>query len=575
MRTVLGILLVAALLPATAHAQAGAKKLNSPQQLWTRFLRLTDDAGKADDQATKDRLMTEAGRLFDLSDIKPASDRDERGRLAAAQLSDYLNRTERPTPWEFDNYETGKKQDVYKSEKGPITCERQEDESWLFTAETRLAVAVYSEKVADREATGGAGEYRDATTWVRDLFPLVMRKRAVLLAYWQWIALGALVLAGIVVSLLIQVLILLMAQRIAKRRGVELKRGRKMMRPFGLIATGTIWYVGLKYLLLGETAYAVLMNSARFVLMVGVVWSASRVIDWIAEIFAGMARATRSKLDDILVPMVRRVVKIVVVILGMVWIAENMGQDIGTLLAGLGIGGIAIALASRDSVENFFGAITILADRPFEVGDWIVMGDIEGTVSKIGFRSTRVRTFYNSLITFPNAMLIRSAVDNLGRRLYRRLKLQLGVTYDTPPEKLEAFIEGIRELIRRHPHTRKDYYHVYFHGYGDNSLDILVYLFLVVPDWGTELRERQNLLMDILRLSRELKVEFAFPTRTIHMLQSGAPEHASAPEDSVAAWRIGQEAASAIVAQQQSHRFTGPVQIGRRPDEAIGDDDGE
>ena len=113
------------------------------------------------------------------------------------------------------------------------------------------------------------------------------------------------------------------------------------------------------------------------------------------------------------------------------------------------------------------------------------MGDIEGTVAKIGFRSTRVRTFYNSLITFPNAMLIRSAVDNLGRRLYRRLKFTLGVTYDTPPEKLEAFIEGIRELVRRHPYTRKDYYHVYFHGYGANSLDILVYIFFIAPEWGT------------------------------------------------------------------------------------------
>ncbi len=574
MRKFLGILLVALLLPATVQAQDGAKKLTSPRQLWERFLKLTDDAGKETDQATKARLMTEAGQLFDLSDIEPASVRDERGRLAAAQLSDYLNRTNRPSARDFDNHETGKKRDVYKSEKGDITCERQEDESWIFTADTRRAVEGYSQDVADREATGGAGEYRDATTWVRDLFPLAMRKRAVLLSYWQWIALGALVLIGIIASFLTQMIILLFAQRIAKRRGVELQRGRKMMRPFGLIATGTIWFIGLKYLLLGETAYAVLMNTASFVLMVGVVWSASRIIDWIAEIFAGMAERTRSKLDDILVPMVRRVVKILVVILGIVWIAENMGQDIGTLLAGLGIGGIAIALASRDSVENFFGAITILADRPFEVGDWIVMGDIEGTVSKIGFRSTRVRTFYNSLITFPNAMLIRTAVDNLGRRLFRRLKLTLGVTYDTPPEKLEAFIEGIRELIRRHPHTRKDYYHVYFHSYGDNSLNVLVYLFLVVPDWATELRERQNLLMDILRLSRELKVEFAFPTRTIHMLQS-EPEHPDAPTDALQAWRVGQEAAQSIVEQQRDHRSTAPVQIGRRPDAALDDDGGE
>jgi len=569
MRTAIALLLLSTLV----LAQDGNERPAGPRQLWDRFFNLTGRAKQADDEQ-REQLLTEAGRLFELDDL-PQVDREVRGRAAARNLLGYVNRLATKVPTGTFPPASADSEFVWNTKHGPIVAAKQKDGSWLFAAETRSRVDDLYQKVAAQEATLGEGDLQDSATWLRDFFPLWMRNRVVLLSHWQWLSLALLVFTGIVASLLVQILILFFAQRIASRRGVKLERGRKVMRPFGLIATGAIWFTCLQYLLLGDMAYAVLMNASRLVLMVGVVWSACRVVDWVAEVFSGMAAGTASKLDDILVPMVRRVVKIVLVILGMVWIAENMGQDVGTLLAGLGIGGIAIALASRDSVENFFGAITILADRPFEVGDWIVMGDIEGTVSKIGFRSTRVRTFYNSLITFPNAMLIRSAVDNLGRRMHRRLKLKLGVTYDTPPEKLEAFIEGIRELVRRHPYTRKDYYHVYFHGYGDNSLDILVYLFLTTPDWGTELRERQRMLMDILRLSRELGVEFAFPTRTIHMLQGDAPAHDGAPTDVLGAWHTGQSAAKAIVDEFTGARIPPPVQIGQRPDEAVDEDGGE
>jgi MscS family membrane protein len=177
------------------------------------------------------------------------------------------------------------------------------------------------------------------------------------------------------------------------------------------------------------------------------------------------------------------------------------------------------------------------------------------------------------MITFPNAMLIRTAVDNLGAREYRRIKMRLGVTYDTPPDKLESFIEGIRELVRRHPYTRKEYYHVYFNSFGDSGLEVLLYCFVRTPDWATELRERHRLLIDILRLANELSVEFAFPTRTLHMVQGEMPEHGETAPDLKTAWRTGQGKAGEIVDQFTGRRIPPPVQIGQRPDEAL--DDGE
>jgi MscS family membrane protein len=361
--------------------------------------------------------------------------------------------------------------------------------------------------------------------------------------------------------------------RLARRRGVEIEGGRSVTRPFGIVAMGALWLLGLQFLSLPERPYVALMLCARFVLMFGAVWSACRAVDWISAVATGVAARTATKIDDLLVPMLRRAIKVFVVALGVVWIADNLDMDIAALLAGLGIGGIALALAGKETVENFFGALTILADRPFQVGDWIVMGDVEGTVSDVGFRATRVRTFYNSVITFPNAMLIRTAVDNLGAREYRRIKMRLGMTYDTPPDKLESFIEGIRELVRRHPYTRKEYYHVYFNSFGDSGLEVLLYCFVRTPDWATELRERHRLLMDILRLANELDVEFAFPTRTLHMVQSELPEHGEAPPDLKSAWRKGQGTAGEIVDQFTGRSVPPPVQIGQRPDEAL--DDGE
>ncbi|MEM8885194.1 MAG: mechanosensitive ion channel family protein [Planctomycetota bacterium] len=540
----------------------------SPRAFWKQmrdyFAAIPADPGK--DPDALEASLAGAGRLFDLDDL-PEPARAERGRNAARQFFNYME----SVGWPDESFQPLAKTEPTHS-FGLVELVRNEAGVWRVSQafRKRLPELVNTEEVAD--------VVDDPRTWLRDMFPRSYRQTDFLLATWQWIGLVLLIFAGVFFSLLVQILSLAIARRIVKRRGIELEGGRKVLRPFGLMATGVAWYFGLRHLLLSEQAESVLTNAAALVLMVGVVWSICRIVDWISQVFTGLAARTRSKLDDVLVPMVRKSVKVVVVLLGIVWILQNMGQNIGALLTGLGIGGLAIALASRDTVENFFGALTILTDSPFEIGDWIKMGDIEGTVARIGFRSTRVRTFYNSMITFPNSMLIRSAVDNFGRRQYRRLKFELGVTYDTPPEKLESFIEGIRELIRKHPYTRKDYYHVYFHSYGDNSLNILCYLFIKAPEWATELRERQRLLMDILRLSRALEIEFAFPTRTIHMLQGTTAEHDELDPNLRGAWRKGQKEARRIVKEYTGDRVPPPVKIGQRPDEAldgITDDGGE
>jgi len=213
---------------------------------------------------------------------------------------------------------------------------------------------------------------------------------------------------------------------------------------------------------------------------------------------------------------------------------------------------LAFALAAKDLLGNFFGSLTVLLDRPFHIGDWVIIGDVEGSVEQVGFRSTRIRTFYNSLITLPNALLTTTKIDNMGARRYRRMKTMLGLTYDTPPEKIDAFCEGIRSLIQLHPYMRKDYYQVYFNQYSAASLDILVYVFWETPDWNTELRERHRFLLDVLRLAKQLDVEFAYPTQTLYLKQDAEPVLNSGQEFQATmtesdAFAMGRKEATAIV----------------------------
>ena len=237
------------------------------------------------------------------------------------------------------------------------------------------------------------------------------------------------------------------------------------------------------------------------------------------------------------------------------------------MLCCIGIGGAAFAFASKDAVSNLFGSVTVLTDRPFEIGDWIVTEGVEGSVESVGFRSTRIRTFYNSLITLPNSRLTTAAVDNMGRRRYRRIKTMLGLQYDTTPEQIDAFCEGIRELIRRHTYTRKDYYHVYFNEFADSSLNVLLYCFLECPDWSIELREKHRLFCDIIKLAQRLGVSFAFPTSTLHLFQE---EHGggSLPTELSDPIEAGQRLAAHIAGPLKSPEpgrggveFTGPTEL--------------
>ena len=242
-----------------------------------------------------------------------------------------------------------------------------------------------------------------------------------------------------------------------------------------------------------------------------------RMVDLVGVYMDHFANKTDNTLDDQLVPLVRKALRTFVVIIGALFILDNLEFNVTAFMAGLSIGGLAFALAAQDTIKNFFGSLMIFIDKPFQIGDWVTSGEIDGTVEEVGFRSTRIRTFRNSVTYVPNGKLADAVVDNHGLRQYRRFSTKLSLTYDTPPQLVELFVEGLRRIVAQHPQTRKDCYEIYLNELGAHSLDVMFYIFFAVPTWSEELKAKHEVLIKIMKLADTLGVRFAFPTQTLHM----------------------------------------------------------
>lgn len=240
-------------------------------------------------------------------------------------------------------------------------------------------------------------------------------------------------------------------------------------------------------------------------------------IDIFSEFLHKMAARTKNTLDDHLVPFASKALKGFVIILGTFYVLDVLNVNITPLLAGVSIGGLAFALAAQDTVKNIFGSLTIFVDQPFLIGDWIKFSDGEGVIEEIGLRSTRIRTFEDSLITIPNGKLADAVINNIGRRNARRYNPVLGIMYNTPQAKIESFVKGIEAIILNHPATKKDNVQVSFYSYNSSSLDIRVVMFFELDDIQEELRAREAINMQIFQLAEELGVSFAFPSQSLYI----------------------------------------------------------
>ena len=229
--------------------------------------------------------------------------------------------------------------------------------------------------------------------------------------------------------------------------------------------------------------------------------------------------------DRIVLSFFSKVLRVIIIALSIPIIADTWGIDINGFVAGLGIGGLALALAAQDAISNVFGGLVIITEKPFSIGDWILASNVEGTVEDISFRSTKIRTFAQALVTVPNSSLAKQPITNWTRMGRRQISFRLGVTYSTPKDKLEACVQRIRHMLTSHGQVHPQTIFVFFDGFNSSSLDIFIYFFTQTTVWGEFLAVKEEILYNIMEILEEEDVSVAFPSTSVYF-ENPVPEPA-------------------------------------------------
>lgn len=233
--------------------------------------------------------------------------------------------------------------------------------------------------------------------------------------------------------------------------------------------------------------------------------------------FEKMGSKLHVEVDKILLPILSKTLRFIIVAIAISIIAQEWEYDINGFVAGLGLGGLALAFAAQEIIEDFFGGIVIMTEKPFTKGDWILTKDVEGTVEEINFRSTRIRAFRQALVTVPNSKLANTAILNWTKMGKRQITFHLGVTLDTPKNKLQSCIKEIDQLLKNHPEIHQETIFVHFDGFNKNSLDIFLYFFTKTTVWGEYLAVKEDVNLKILEIMKNEGVQIAFPSRSIYI----------------------------------------------------------
>lgn len=336
---------------------------------------------------------------------------------------------------------------------------------------------------------------------------------------WKWIGLGLTIFSGL--------LILNLAAKIIEKLKTQMIQGDRISgfikhvleepvhRPLSWVIAISFWSFAFEAL----EFHGGLTKFVRVLLHLFVLFFSIRLcylaVDAAGKTLQTYINKSATQIDDQLTRFATQTLKVVIILLGILITLQNLGMDVGSVLAGLGIGGLALALAAQETVANFFGSVMIILDKPFKRGDQVKVGDTEGLIEEVGFRSTRIRTFYNSLVTIPNATMAKEKIDNMGERRTRRIRHLIGIEYETPIEKIQTFTDQIQQMLIRVNEIDKTNISVNMTAMGDFDLKILVNFYCTVAGPQAELDLQEEVLLQIMKIAKDLGVEFAYPTQTV------------------------------------------------------------
>lgn len=399
-------------------------------------------------------------------------------------------------------------------EKMPAIYLEKIEGKWYYSSETIAKIDAIYDKV-----------FPWYVDWLQEIVPVYGNKKIVGFEIWQLVGLTLLLVFVFFTYFLFKKISFWILQKIQiqitkNASNLELNKVvKKLAHPISLLICLKIVDVVFPSLQFSLEINVWVYLALDIIQTVFWIYVFLKLVKVVMRIYAEFTENTHNRLDDQLVPILNNLLSGLVLIIGFFNVLRLFGVDTTTLIAGATIGGLAVALASQDTVKNLIGTIMIFMDKPFHIDDWIEAGEVVGTVEKVGFRSTRVRAADTSIYQIPNSKLSEMVVNNKGLRLFRRYNTNLGLRYDTPPELIEAFVNGVRQIVIEHPETRSDSYNVEFTGFGDSALLIMVNVYFKSLAWSTEQTSKHRLHIAIIKLAAELGVEFAFPSTTVTIEQ--------------------------------------------------------
>lgn len=536
-------LIVAVAIPAAAQGSATAPAPGAPAEPERLPGRTPREALAAFLEATSSHDYARAAQYLDLRRI-PRALRAERGPALAEELRIVIDQALPIDLEELSDQPAGSPQEGLPADRAligsaetstgtvPLLLQRmpgpEESRTWKVASSTVAQIPrLYREL--------GYGPLADY------LPPAFFEIRFFQLALWQWLALLLLVVAASALGWLGTIVLLRLVAPVVRRAAPVL--GERLLTvvigPLRLGLSVAAFFLGGGLLNLSIAAHRVFWEAEKASVVVVMAWIAVRLIDVFADLATERLRGAGRFSATAVVPLGSKATKVVVVMLALLAILQNLGLNVTGILAGLGIGGLAVALAAQKTVENLFGGVTLILDQPVRVGDFCRFGDRVGTVEEVGLRSTRVRTLDRTLVSIPNGHFASLELENYTVRDRMWLHPTIAVRYETTPDQLRHLLVEIRRMLYAHPRVDPNGARIRFVNFGAYSLDLEIFAYVATPDYDEFLAVREDIYLRIMDLVEQSGSGFAFPSQTTYIARDAGLDAArrEAAEAQVEAWR--------------------------------------
>jgi MscS family membrane protein len=400
-----------------------------------------------------------------------------------------------------------------------------------------LAAGPASAQKADTAAEIGS----EVNGWVEEALPeYLVTTELWQISLWQWMALLMLVVVAYAVGYLLSRVIVRSAMSLANRSRTDWddRLIERAGAPFRLGVSIAIFYFGSLTLGLTPAGLAAIVVVAKSVAVMSFAWLAMRLVDLFAAFVDQKLDLRGDASGKTLVPMGRRVAKVFVLAIAVLSLLQNLGFNITGLLAGLGIGGLAVALAAQKTLENVFGGFVVIADRPVKIGDFCQVGEHMGTVEDIGMRSSRIRTLDRTVVSIPNAEFSTVRIENYAVRDRMRLLTVLQVGYDTTPDQMCYLLVEIRRMLHAHPRLLPTPNRVRFVNFGAHSLDIEVFAYINTSDYNDFTAVREDVFLRIMDIVAASGAYFAYPSQTLYLARDAGRDLERSAQAEAAVMRL-------------------------------------